>query len=550
LCIDSILHHYPLISISEETPYCHIVTLYGIRLPYLTVKQKKVRCFLALLLLLTVRSAAQEHNAVPLDHPAYEIIAMGAAQGIIISPPVAKPWSTHMVREKLWEMLHVSPEILSSREEETIFRALDSLERKPGLELIDGRYHTTGTNFSFETGIGWESGFSVYAPGGSISSVNRAKVYAGGDAGEAVSWNVTALGEFLYPDDPALGWGVEAELNGSFFDRRLLLRLGRIRHDWGYRSNGDALFLNACARPFTALEGTVLPLPWLNIYFLGGVLEHYRGDSWSSAETAANKGPFTNMFSAGQVALNLSQYFYLCAGAAAVLAEQPNAAFFADVQLRMPGLFTLWGSVFFDHLNESLENFNTTNGNNFAYQAGIMIVVHWLPFSAFTLRYTKIEPYCYTAEQASAAFINGGESLGYYLPPNSDELLLRFESRMRPGVKAHVQFQMIRHGADFGDRFVPGSSLYDVLGDDRSSKFFLMDGVYQWDNIIKLGASGNLKSVGVPVLIYAETGLVITSFTINGKAGIGNEADYEPLEDSVYRPGTKFIFSIGFRVFP
>jgi hypothetical protein len=109
---------------------------------------------------------------------------------------------------------------------------------------------------------------------------------------------------------------------------------------------------------------------------------------------------------------------------------------------------------------------------------------------------------------------------------------------------------MIRHGADYGYGAVPGSSLYDVLDDGNSAKYFLMDGVYQWDNVIKLGGSCNLKTTGIPLAIFAETGLIVTNYTINGDAGIGNEADYETLNDAVYRARTGFLFSIGFRVFP
>jgi hypothetical protein len=555
---------------------------------------KQIWCFLALLLVLAARSGAQEFNAVPLDHPAYEIIAMGVMRGVIIAPPAAKPWSVYTIKEKLSEMLYVSPDRLSSKEEEAVFQALDSFERKDGFVPVDGRYRTSGGNFTFEVGLGWESGFSVGAKAGSIASINMAKIYAGGDIGGIFSWNVAALGGFLYidreegrappslsqaafpysfskvwdggvlslknpgvyaawPDDPALAGAFEAELNGSFLDRRLLLRLGRTRHDWGYRSNGESLFLNAHARPFTSIEASFLPLLWLNISFLGGALERFKENAWYPGETSpsesASHNPFTNMLLAGQVEVNL-KYFGLGMGGTAVVSRQTNAAFFADFELYLPGLFTLWGSVFLDHLNKSLENFSTMNGNNYAYQAGIKTTIYWLPLSSFTLRYTKIEPYCYAGEQISTSFMSGGESLGYYMPPNSDELLLRFESMPFPDIKFHVQFQMMRHGADFGTGRVPGSSPYDTVNDRRTEKFFLKDGVYQWNNTIKLGASCNLRSSGVPILIYTETGLVFTNYTINGKAGIGSEGDYETLEDSEYRPGTKFIFSMGFRLFP
>jgi hypothetical protein len=131
--------------------------------------------------------------------------------------------------------------------------------------------------------------------------------------------------------------------------------------------------------------------------------------------------------------------------------------------------------------------------------------------------------------------------LGYYLPPNSDELFLRFEARPLSGLKTFLQFQMIRHGADFGYGAVPGSSLRDILTDPNSQKYFLMDGVYRWENILSLGGSWGFKIGSVPVAFFMETGWVNTRFSINASAwrsgisGIGFEAEYNWLNDSVYR---------------
>jgi hypothetical protein len=111
--------------------------------------------------------------------------------------------------------------------------------------------------------------------------------------------------------------------------------------------------------------------------------------------------------------------------------------------------------------------------------------------------------------------MSGGESLGYYVPPNSDELLIRLESMFFPDFKAHLQFQMIRHGVDYDD-------------------------VYQWNNVIKLGASYKFIAGPVPISVYAEFGFVSTSFTITGVTML----------DPVYRTSNSFLFSIGFRLFP
>jgi hypothetical protein len=108
---------------------------------------------------------------------------------------------------------------------------------------------------------------------------------------------------------------------------------------------------------------------------------------------------------------------------------------------------------------------------------------------------------------------------------------------------------MTRHGVDYGYGAVGGSSLNSSLDDAAFTKYFLMDGVYRWDDIIRLGVSFRFKTGVVPFTVFAETGLVITRFTINGTAGSGNEADYEALDDDVYRAGTGFIFSLGLKLF-
>jgi len=490
-----------------------------------------------------MRSEAQEYNSVPLDHPAYDIIAMGIIRGIILAPPAAKPWPLYMVKEKLWEMIDDPGQILSSDEAETVSQIIDSFERKTGFQPEDGRYRTEGGGSTFETGLVWKSDFFIKTPDASSANTNMLSLYAGGDIADFASWNINPQAYARRPDNPALGYGLEAELNGAFLNQYVLLRLGRVHRGWGRDSGESSLFINSHARPFTAFEGTIVPLSWVNISFLGGALERFNENNrWPHNE------PFTNILSAAQVEFNPSMYMRLNMGGGAVLLKQTNTAFFADLELRIPDALILWGSYFTDHLNSPSGNFLPVN--SYAYQAGIRTVIHWLPLAAFTFSYTRIEPYCYTGKQNSpdSGFISGGESLGYYLPPNSDEMLLRFEYMLFTAIKTYVQFQRIRHGVDYGYGAVNGSSIYDTLADNYPSKHFLKDGVYQWDSIIKLGGSCSLKAggYGVPLSIYGEAGLVGTNFTADGA---DNEAGDEPSKDSIYRPGTYFIFSIGFRLF-
>jgi len=356
---------------------------------------------------------------------------------------------------------------------------------------------------------------------------------------------------FAWPDDPSLAAGLQGEAGGVIFDQKLQFRLGRLRRDWGSGTSGSSLFINSQSSPFLAFDGIVSPLPWLDISFLTGVTEFYQNENKWSEESF-----FVNLLSAVQFEFNPLRYIYFSIGGSANWLHRINLAAFANLELRAPGLLKVWGSVFLDRLDSSPDDFFVTNGNSYAYQAGIKTAVRWLPLGAFTLRYTKVEPYCYTDSYdgyggkrlpSMSAFVTSGESLGYYMPPNSDELLIRLESIFLPDLKAYLQFQMLRHGVDYGDGAVGGSSLKDRLDDPRSQKHFLEDGMYRWNNVIKLGGSFKFMIGPVPVSVYAETGYISTSFTINGSAGTGNQADY----DSVSGAGSDgFIFSVGFSLFP
>jgi hypothetical protein len=378
-----------------------------------------------------------------------------------------------------------------------------------------------------------------------------------------------------WPDEFAFTGEILSGLNASLFDNRMQLRLGRMRRDWGPAANGSSLFLNANARPFAAFEGTVIPFPWLRFSFLTGIPEYYSEDTQGQ-----DADPYPNMLSLTYLEFDTGKYFHIDFGAAAVwpkraepgyvfplagnflyrnnVGDFDNTALYANMEIRLPGIATFWGSLFVDEIHFGEDSFFNMDRQMYAYQGGIKAAVAWLPLGAFTLRYSKVEPYCYTSQStetpwgsapADTAYRTNGEPLGFYLPPNSDELLIRVEAAPLPGIQGHVQYQMIRHGAEYGYGAVDGSSLGDKRPDAYSSKYFLMDGVYQWDTVIKAGASYRFKISGVPLSIFAETGLVITRFTINGSAGIGNEADYETIDNTVYRAGIACIASIGFRIF-
>jgi hypothetical protein len=202
-----------------------------------------------------------------------------------------------------------------------------------------------------------------------------------------------------------------------------------------------------------------------------------------------------------------------------------------------------------------------------AVQAGASIPLPFLSFSLIKMSYTRINPYTYTHTRIyipwyrdntpmEQAYINNGVNLGYYLPPNSDELLLSFETMPVKNLTTHFQYQLIRHGADFGSSAVDGSSLYSELDpNDRDGsnpvlrRFFLQDGAYQWNHIIKAGLEW--KAPSLPIALLLEAGINISYFTnIVFPANDGQAHPYEKIDSSEYPKSTGFIMKIGIKIFP
>ncbi|MDR1256126.1 MAG: hypothetical protein LBJ86_00065, partial [Spirochaetaceae bacterium] len=243
-----------------------------------------------------------------------------------------------------------------------------------------------------------------------------------------------------------------------------------------------------------------------------------------------------------------------------------NLAIFLNVKGILPGIMSLWVSLYSDEmvLQSGMWPLDRTM---FALQAGTAINIPALPFASVKLTYTKIEPYCYTHNRnfnpwynesggpMETAYVNNGVGIGYYLPPNSDEVLLRFETMMKNTAKLHFQYQMIRHGADFGPSAVDGSSYYSELDTDGRNekaelkKYFLHDGAYQWFHILKAGAEHKLNRL--PVKVFGEAGVVFSYFTnIDGKANSGSLSSYHIVNEGPYTKTTDIILTLGIKIFP
>jgi hypothetical protein len=393
---------------------------------------------------------------------------------------------------------------------------------------------------------------------------------------------LSTSGLIEWPDKASIAYSMQGELSGILLGGYGSWRFGRLFREWGGMSSGSSLVLNENAQPFIALEAAWKPFGWFTLSSMTGVLEYE--DEYGI--TVSSK-TFQNAFSISMVELNYKNYFHFDIGSTAVwpkrfelgylfplidnyfyqnnVGDFDNLAAFFDIKARYPGIGDVWVSFFIDEANVSEDNFFEKDRSMYAVQLGGKADIPRLPFSSVELRYTKIEPYTYTHTRIftpwygdlamEQAYLNHGVSLGYYLPPNSDELLLRFKVQPKLRTSAYFQYQMIRHGADYGSRAVDGSSFASELDPDGRStkpvlrKYFLRDGAYQWFHIFKLAFEHSFKKI--PLSLFAETGVVFSHFTdIDGTPNSGAAGDYKKIDTAEYPVSAAFIGTIGVRLFP
>jgi hypothetical protein len=395
--------------------------------------------------------------------------------------------------------------------------------------------------------------------------------------------DISSGGHLSWPEDLSVGYNILPEAGGTLLNDHITYRIARQNREWGGMTGGSSLVFNQQAQPFLAFEATFLPYSWLNFSALTGVNEFFNTHGIvDSAKTNQNA------FSIAMAEINYKQYVHFDAGTSVIwpkrfelgyvfpltnyffyqgnIGDFDNLAIFGNLKVQYPGIASVWFSLFMDEMSFERKMFELDR-SMFAFQTGTSIPIPVLPFASVSLSYTKIEPYCYThtkqilpwyGETAmETAYTNNGESIGYYLPPNSDEILFRFKTMPATQTSTHFQYQMIRHGAAYGSEAVDGSSFLSELDPEKRSenpilrKYFLHDGAYEWLHILKIGAEHSFKSNKIPLQIFGEAGVVFSYFTsIKGKANSGESSPYSIINTAEYPQSTNFIATIGFRLFP
>jgi len=393
--------------------------------------------------------------------------------------------------------------------------------------------------------------------------------------------DVSNSGHEGWPQELSIGYSMIPELAGTFLNGHVSYRIARLDREWGGMTNNGSLILNQSAQPFLAGEVTFTPFEWFSFSSLTGVLEYNNTNGIKNSAAASQ-----NAFSIVMLEGNYKNYFHFDIGSSVVwpkrfelgyifpladnflyqnnIGDFDNMALFLNFQGQYPGFGKLWASLFLDEANPE-GNFFEKSREMYAYQVGASVQIPGLAFSSITAGYTKVEPYTYTHTRESVpwysnymetSYTNNGISLGHYIPPNSDEILVRFDTMATLRSIIRLQYQLIRHGADFGDRAVGGSSLLSELDPSGRSdkinlrKYFLHDGAYQWMHIIKLNGEYSLSGFKVPVKVFCELGGVYSYFTdIEGDVNSGYKP-YSVINTPVYPHSLSLIGVLGVTIFP
>lgn len=408
--------------------------------------------------------------------------------------------------------------------------------------------------------------------------------------------DVTASGLEGWPVVTALAFAMDGEIRGSFLEDNIQVGVGRIRREYAAMDYGSSLVLNAKARPFLGVDARFRILPWLSLSTVTGVLEFpnqdYMNDgAWylidENGDYAGDTDDyyfFQNAFSLTEVDIDLAKW-HLDFGSTCLwpkrfelgyafplidrvvyqndVGDYDNLALFGNLKYINPGVGSVWFSGYLDEMNAIKCKFWRKTRAMFALQAGGKVELPFMPFTTLSFRYTKVEPYCYTHHginytswydhYLSEAYMNNGEPLGYYLQPNSDEFHIRMESNPTSDLSIGLQYQLIRHGVDWGSGvgMNTGNNLYSELRnvdrDDIPDKFFLRDGTYEWSNIVSISGAYTFKVAKVPVQIFAVAGGIYNWFTaIDDEPGKNTE--YHKIDTAEYSTKNGAVLTLGFKI--
>lgn len=347
-----------------------------------------------------------------------------------------------------------------------------------------------------------------------------------------------------------IGLQTQDEISAEFYDSRLSLRIGKIRREWGFGEG--SLVLSDTAYPFEGGELHISPVKWFDYSYLVGSLGNWFVDTYIDRNRTIPKDSFLKEYSEQKMLVIQQGVIYpnswskIQFSSSAIIGKRfemsylspflmpfivqefngdmDNVGLNLGASFDVPYIGEVYGSLFLDETSLSkVEEIFTYARNLYSYQGGIRSPINIGSFSSLTLQYTKINPFVYShyyeenypgySVPVSMTYTNQGSNLGYFLPPNSDELLFQFDTFPAKRLMTTFKYQLIRHGTnnptDADNDGIPDGQIYGDINipmdysevENYPLKNFLYDGVYDWSNIVSLKARymfpGEHLSVGL-----------------------------------------------------
>lgn len=613
----------------------------------------------AFLLISPLVLSSQSHNAIPVTEEAlYNFLEIANIRGLTGPLRATRPYAKSHIAKILYE-IEEKKDKLNAHEQSVLEELIEHyvIDADKAFNL-DGDVRISHDIFPTTFGAYIRGEMSLDMGSEDSLGVNGlVGAYIKGDIGEHVSWGIDAtMGGFLVddydteksygpegwtpysytkiwdgglhpifslssfeqmPTSPSAGYSYSPEIAAAFWDNRLGLRFGRIRHSWGMGEG--SLQLDSNARPFFAFEWNISPFKQVSVSSITGILEYGENfRNYKDYHIEYTSREQQNMFSALHVEVTPLDWLYLSFFDAVVYFKRPewgyvfplmskflsqnntgdfdNLMMGGTVGLSWPGILRTYFSVYLDEARFTAGDFFHNPANMYSFQAGVKLPIPGIPWSKLTLQYTKIEPFTYTHYYyvdspwytppdaagddgrtgesngvpdyaMDTGYMNGGESLGYGLEPNSDEIMLKLTSHFRRGITWSGEYRMIRHGLPAS---VPGSSFdawgfspkREVLspgeeaeivtpGNDPEGAYsgkkknFLRDGIYEWFHIVNLGGTLDTRIWNEPVqfgLQYSFVALYYTDFKERGS--------FRPINSSSYPNTFRNILTISIGVSP
>lgn len=455
--------------------------------------------------------------------------------------------------------------------------------------------------FSHVAEYDWRNQISAFMEGDLSSSFSyRMKMGFRWDKLDSAAWpafSYSTPGEAFYLDFtlitgaysdgevaiPVTGFNTEPEMALSFLNDNIYLRWGMINRDWGI---GEGNFsLSATARRFDALEGFFNLGDWVRLSFLTGTLTDYKSaigfkvEEMGSDSNTEDPLLTMNMFTTKRVEFFLPWSFYfaiyenniwpkrfepgymnpfmITTVYQNILGDWDNMSLGVDAGWSGISGLKLYGSFVVDEMfNANPLKWFTVPRNIFGLQGGVRYAIPGIPFTQSIVQYTRLEPF-FSAHYPqtyptyydgslseewiliNTSYMNKGENLGYYLPPNSEEFKVKMESAPFPGVELDFTWKMILLGDDDldGDGY---SGMMDYMDYEKfgngeyAEKPLLTQRLSQY-HIVMLDGSYHLK--GFPLVLEAGYSFNVASSRPDGSSEWGDVAIYH-------------MASIGFRIYP